>query len=84
MSANTVIATEPYQPPIVTRVYMYRADATQPLSGAIDFEGKLGSVKLSLSDESCRKILELLAVAASESIAEVADALRTQFAGVSP
>jgi len=76
---GSLITPEPYQPPIVTRLTMYRHNAESCISGAITFKGKLGEVQLSLSDESCQRILALLADAAAESIAEVANALRDQF-----
>jgi hypothetical protein len=81
---NRVITPEPYVPPIVTHVHMYRSGIRDdgPLTGSITFKGKLGKVELSLSDESCGKILSLLADAAAESVAEVSDALRQQFEGI--
>ncbi len=78
-ASSDLITPEPYRPPVVKRLYMFRADIQTPLSGAVTFVGKLGEVQLTLNDESCRLILALLADAAAESVAEVASALRSQF-----
>ncbi len=86
MPDNQLIPVEPYQPPIVTNVWMTRSGIRDdgPLTGSITFKGKLGEVKLSLTDESCRKVLELFADAAAKSVVEVSDALRMQFEGAKP
>ncbi len=76
---SDLITPEPYQPPIVSALRMHRWREDAPLSGCITFKGKLGEVQLTLSDESCTAILSLLADAAAKSVAEVADALRSQF-----
>jgi hypothetical protein len=80
-ASSDLITPEPYQPPTVTGLRMHRGGFRDdgPLSGSITFKGKLGEVQLTLSDASCQKVLALLADAAAESVAEVANALRSQF-----
>jgi hypothetical protein len=50
-----------------------------PFVGTVTFKGKKGEVALTLSGESCDMLLAVLADAAAQSVAEVADALRAQF-----
>ena len=78
---SDIITPEPYQPPTVTSLSMRRPSYPEGagLTGSITFRGKLGEVQLTLSDESCATILALMADAAAKSVAEVADALRSQF-----
>jgi len=67
--------------PRLTRVYMRRSGIHNdgPLSGEVTFHGKLGEVKLTLTEEACQLIVAALADGAAAAVAEVAGALRAEF-----